>query len=65
VKAIIITVHEEGDSLAVTVDVDAGFTTPEAIGYLEIAKQQHLQAKHRNDLCASVEQTPDTTEDRP
>lgn len=59
VHKIVITVHEGDDNIGLEVEVAGTLTTPAAIGYMEMAKQQHLQSKHRLDLCASTAQTPD------
>jgi hypothetical protein len=47
-KQIVITVVEdiEREEIGLEVSVSEGFTTVEAVGYMEMAKLQHMQSKH-------------------
>lgn len=58
---IVITIREDLDNIGLEVEVPGTLRTPEAIGYMYMATQQHLQSKHRIDLCVSMGQTPACT----
>lgn len=60
-KQIVITVVEdiEREEIGLEVTVSEGFTTVEAVGYMEMAKLQHMQSKHIQG--PTIHQTPTNT----